>query len=80
MAMLALFFAVVALLLAVSALWLPSSFFLFVTKSALVWRWREAAISRDIYRGHLVNGAGGALAGLALGMSSIRYVETLFYQ
>jgi ABC-type lipoprotein release transport system permease subunit len=83
LAMLALFFAGVALLLAGIGLY-------GVLDYSVLQRWREIGIRIAIgaQSGHIVRRAtgdvfsmviAGALAGLVLGMVSARYIETLFY-
>jgi len=84
LAMLALFFAVVALLLAGVGLYGVLHYSVFQRRHEIGIRMAIGAQARDIAR-HVIADISlmvlvGALAGLALGMSSIRYVETLFYQ
>src|SRR6266550_477000 len=84
LAMLALFFAVVALLLAGVGLYGVLHYSVLQRRHEIGIRMAIGAQARDIAR-HIIADISlmvmlGALVGLALGMSSIRYVETLFYQ
>ncbi len=84
LAMLALFFAVVALLLAGVGLYGVLHYSVLQRRHEIGVRMAIGAQARDIAR-HVIGDISsmvlvGALAGLALGMNSIRYVETLFYQ
>src|SRR6266576_2839034 len=84
LAMLALFFAVVALLLAGVGLYGVLHYSVVQRRHEIGIRMAIGAQARDIAR-HIIADISlmvmvGALVGLALGMSSIRYVETLFYQ
>jgi len=84
LAMLALFFAVVALLLAGVGLYGVLHYSVLQRRHEIGIRMAIGAQARDIAR-HVIADISlmvmvGALVGLALGMSSIRYVETLFYQ
>ena len=84
LAMLALFFAVVALLLAGVGLYGVLHYSVLQRRHEIGIRMAIGAQARDIAR-HVIADISsmvlvGALAGLALAMSSIRYVETLFYQ
>ena len=84
LAMLALFFAVVALLLAGVGLYGVLHYSVLQRRHEIGIRRAIGAQARDIAR-HVIADISlmvmvGALVGLALGMSSIRYVETLFYQ
>lgn len=84
LAMLAFFFAVVALLLAGVGLYGVLHYSVLQRRHEIGIRMAIGAQARDIAR-HVIADISlmvglGALAGLALGMSSIRYVETLFYQ
>jgi putative ABC transport system permease protein len=84
LAMLALFFAVVALLLAGVGLYGVLHYSVLQRRHELGIRMAIGAQARDIAR-HVIADISsmvllGAVAGLVLGMSSIRYVETLFYQ
>jgi putative ABC transport system permease protein len=84
LAMLALFFAVVALLLAGVGLYGVLHYSVLQRRHEIGIRMAIGAQARDITRLVVADISSmvlaGALAGLALGMSSIRYVETLFYQ
>jgi ABC-type antimicrobial peptide transport system permease subunit len=84
LAMLALFFAVVALLLAGVGLYGVLHYSVLLRRHEIGIRMAIGAQARDIAR-HVIGDISsmvlvGALAGVALGMSSIRYFETLFYQ
>jgi predicted permease len=84
LAMLALFFAVVALLLAGVGLYGVLHYSVLLRRHEIGIRMAIGAQARDIAR-HVIADISsmvlvGALAGVALGMSSIRYFETLFYQ
>src|SRR6266480_1616757 len=84
LAMLALFFAVVALLLAGVGLYGVLHYSVLQRRHEIGIRMAIGARARDIAR-HVIADISsmvlvGALAGLALAMSSIRYVETLCYQ
>jgi predicted permease len=84
LAMLALFFAVVALLLAGVGLYGVLHYSVLQRRHEIGIRMAIGAQASDIARNVIADISSmvlvGALAGLALGMSSIRYVETLFYQ
>jgi predicted permease len=84
LAMLAFFFAVVALLLAGVGLYGVLHYSVVQRRHEIGIRMAIGAQARDIAR-HVIADISsmvlvGALAGVALGMGSIRYVETLFYQ
>jgi predicted permease len=84
LAMLALFFAVVALLLAGVGLYGVLHYSVLQRRHEIGIRMAIGAQARDIAR-HVIADISsmvlvGAIAGLTLGMGSIRYVETLFYQ
>jgi predicted permease len=84
LAMLAFFFAVVALLLAGVGLYGVLHYSVVQRRHEIGIRKAIGAQARDIAR-HVIADISsmvlvGALAGVALGMGSIRYVETLFYQ
>jgi putative ABC transport system permease protein len=84
LAMLALFFAVVALLLAGVGLYGVLDYSVLQRRREIGIRMALGAHGGDIARRVTVEVFGmvlvGALAGLALGMASVRYIETLFYQ
>ena len=84
LAMLALFFAVVALLLAGVGLYGVLDYSVLQRRREIGIRMAIGAQAGDIARRVTVDVfsmvLGGALAGLALGMASVRYIETLLYQ
>jgi putative ABC transport system permease protein len=84
LAMLALFFGVVALLLAGIGLYGVLDYSVLQRRREIGIRIAIGAQAGDIARRVTADVAlmlvAGALAGLALGMASVRYIETLFYQ
>ena len=84
LAMLALFFAMVALLLAGVGLYGVLDYSVLQRRREIGIRMAIGAQSGDIARRVTVEVFSmvlvGALAGLALGMASVRYIETLLYQ
>ena len=82
--MLALFFAVVALLLAGVGLYGVLDYSVLQRRREIGIRMAIGAQARDIARRVTADVfsmvLAGALAGLALGMASVRYIETLLYQ
>jgi predicted permease len=84
LAMLALFFAAVALLLAGIGLYGVLEYSVLQRRREIGIRLAIGAqaggIARLVARDVLSMVAAGALAGLALGMASVQYIETLFYQ
>jgi ABC-type antimicrobial peptide transport system permease subunit len=84
LAMLALFFAVVALLLAGVGLYGVLHYSVLQRRHEIGIRMAIGAQARDITRLVIADISSmvlaGALAGVALGMSSVRFIETLFYQ
>jgi len=84
LARLALFFAAVALLLAAVGLYSVLNYSVLQRQREIGIRMALGAPPADIAR-HVTTGVfamvlGGALAGLALGMVAVRYIESLFYQ
>jgi predicted permease len=84
LARLALFFAAVALLLAAVGLYGVLNYSVLQRRREIGIRMALGAPAADIAR-HVTTGVfvmvlGGALAGLALGMVAVRYIESLFYQ
>jgi ABC-type antimicrobial peptide transport system permease subunit len=84
LAMLALFFAAVALLLAGIGLYGVLDYSVLQRRKEIGIRMaigaQPAGIARLVAKDVLYMVAGGALAGLALGLITVRYIETLFYQ
>ena len=84
LAMLALFFAVVAVLLAATGLYGVLDYSVLQRRREIGIRMAIGAPASDIARRVIADVFGmvflGALAGLALGMASARYIESLLYQ
>ena len=84
LAMLALFFAIVALLLAGVGLYGVLDYSVLQRRKEIGIRMAIGAQAADVARGVTAEVfsmvLAGSLAGLALGMAAVRYIETLFYQ